>query len=274
MQNDKNKISDLMSQLTKTYNNVVANVDKLESRIEGLTEINDKCNALYPENAPSTSNNGFFSFFGQSNVEKTPEAEKEKEKPASENIFPSLFSNNEEKTKSMDQIKEDEPKILNEFNKPSTFENPTTFEQPNAFENPNAFESNETKEPNAFENPNAFESNETKEPAAFEFQTFKQPNMFESNELKEPTTFEQPTTFESNEPKTFVNSEEEENNPNTVYENEFESKEPINSNPFETKEEKSNISDFENKTFLKGGKYKSRKYKKRNKRMTHKRRYR
>jgi hypothetical protein len=65
MQKDKNTISDIMNQLTKTYNNVIANVENLESRIEGLTELNSKCSALKPESTPSTNNSGIFSFFEQ-----------------------------------------------------------------------------------------------------------------------------------------------------------------------------------------------------------------
>jgi hypothetical protein len=63
MKNDKDLLNDQMTQLTKTYNNIVANVYQLESRINGITDVHEKCTSLHPEISSSKSNNGIFSFF-------------------------------------------------------------------------------------------------------------------------------------------------------------------------------------------------------------------
>jgi len=74
MNQDKNNMMDSLAALTKTYNNVLSNVTDLESRINGLSDINQQCIGLYPTLAPSTSstNNGFLSYFNPAPAENQP----------------------------------------------------------------------------------------------------------------------------------------------------------------------------------------------------------
>jgi hypothetical protein len=106
MSEDKNILMDSMTQLTKTYNNVLSNVTELESRINGLTDLKNQCIGLYPTIASSTStsnNNGIFSFLNPSTKEETKEEETKEEETKEE-------EQKEEETKEEEKPKEEETK--------------------------------------------------------------------------------------------------------------------------------------------------------------------
>jgi hypothetical protein len=277
MQKDKNTISDLMNQLTKTYNNVVANVENLESRIEGLTQLNDKCGELHPEVATTSNNNsGFFSFFGQTEAKETPKTEEapkeevpkeeapKEEAPKEEGMFSSLFSNNSNENKqittSYDQIKnsgdellkkqneilEKENEILTNIKNPATFGNATVGNNENTFGNATFGEKENTfgnvtvgNNENAFgEKENAFGEKEN----AFGNDTFgEKENAFGENE----------TVGDNGSFNESLESEPLDNETNGFPES-----------------NDTDLSNYEEKK--KGGKRKSRKYKKHSKKTTRK----
>jgi hypothetical protein len=79
MNDDKNLLNDQMSQLTKTYNNIVANVYQLESRINGLSDIHEKCTSLHPEISSPKSGEGIFSSFFNSENKNSKVVDKSNE---------------------------------------------------------------------------------------------------------------------------------------------------------------------------------------------------
>ena len=287
MQKDKNTISDIMNQLTKTYNNVIANVENLESRIEGLTELNSKCSALKPESTSSTNNSGIFSFFEQEEKpkEEIPTEEKPTQTPTPKEEKPTATNNSgifsfleqEEKpttatqTPTPTQEKSTDEGLLSSLFSDNNNDNykkiTADFEKIQSQGNDILEKENEilknTKTPNTFGQPeNTFGQNEN---------TFgKNENTFGKNE----NTFGQnENTFGKNENTFGQNENTVGQTDNAFGQTNIDSQEPLDSEEDKNYEfpesNDTDLSNFEEEK-KKGGKRRSRKYKKSSKKITRK----
>jgi len=221
MNDDKNLLNDQMSQLTKTYNNIVANVYQLESRINGLSDIHEKCTSLHPEISSPKSGEGIFSSFFNSENKNSKVVDKSNETTTAN----SSTENTTESTKPQEEYKysNNETTTAN-----SSTENTTESTIPQE----EYTSSNDFSEPSSLSNENAY------------------PEYTNSTDYSEPSSLSKENAYpESGSEQTYPDSTSQKPYTSDQYAGEYQDKET---------------------TTRIGGKYHSRKYKKRTKRFSRK----